>query len=84
MCAPLAARSNVEAADLRRLARREQDRQVTARLIVPTDMLDSMSREATAPAAWVERQTAPDRASASTPRVWVALRGQPPPGPNQG
>ena len=62
MGAPLAIRTDMEAAALRRLARRESDGRVAARLIALADALDGMSRGAAARAAGMDRQT---------PRDWV-------------
>ena len=46
MGAPVAIRTDLEAVELRRLARREQDGRVTARLIALANVRDGMSREA--------------------------------------
>ena len=51
MGAPLVIRTELEAAELRRLARRERDGRVAARLIALANVLDGMSREAAARAA---------------------------------
>ncbi len=60
MGAALAIRTDMEAAALRRLARRERDGRVTARLIALANVLDGMSREAAARAAGMDRQTLRD------------------------
>jgi transposase len=60
MGAPLIIRSDMEAAELRRLARRERDGRVAARLIALANVLDGMSREAAARAAGMDRQTLRD------------------------
>ena len=60
MGAPLAIRTDLEAAELRRLARRERDGRVTARLIALANALDGMGREAAARSAGMDRQTLRD------------------------
>jgi transposase len=60
MGAPLAIRTDLEAAELRRLARRERDGRVAARLIALANVLDGMSRKAAAHAAGMDRQTLRD------------------------
>ena len=60
MGAPLAIRTDLEAAALRRLARRERDGRVSSRLIALANVLDGMSREAAARAAGMDRQTLRD------------------------
>ena len=60
MGAPLAIRSDVEAAELRRLARLEADGRVASRLLGLANVLDGMSREAAARAAGMDRQTLRD------------------------
>lgn len=54
---PLAIRTELEAAELRHLARRERDGRVSSRLIALANVLDGMSREAAARAAGMDRQT---------------------------
>jgi putative transposase len=61
MGAPLAIRTDPEAAELRRLARRERDGRMAARPIAPAHVLDGMSREAAARSAGMDRQTLRDR-----------------------
>jgi transposase len=60
MGAAVAIRSDVEAAALRRGARRERDGRVAARLIALANVLDGMSREAAARLAGMDRQTLRD------------------------
>ena len=60
MGAPLEVRTDMEAAELRRLARRERDGRVAARLIALANVLDGMSRGAAARAAGMDRQTLRD------------------------
>lgn len=56
----VAIRTDIEAAELRRLARREADGRVAARLLGLANVLDGMSREAAARAAGMDRQTLRD------------------------
>jgi transposase len=56
----LAIRTDVEAAELRRLARRERDGRAAARLIAMANVLDGMSRDAAARSAGMDRQTLRD------------------------
>ena len=90
MGAPLAIRADLDAAELRRLARRERDGRVTARLIALANALDGMGREAAARSAGMGRQTLRDwairlsgdpsqRRSASAPRAWRACATSPGP-----
>jgi transposase len=60
MGAPVAIRRDLEAAELRRLARRQRDGRVSARLTALADVLDGMSREAAARTAGMGRQTLRD------------------------
>jgi transposase len=60
MGAPLVLRTDMEAGQLRRLARRERDGRVATRLIALANVLDGMSREAAARAAGMDRQTLRD------------------------
>ena len=55
MGAALVVRDDVEAAELRRLARRERDGRVAARLLAIAGVLDGMSRAAAARAAGMDR-----------------------------
>ena len=57
---PLAIRTDLEVAALRRLARRERDGRVSSRLIALANVLDGMSRQAAARAAGMDRQTLRD------------------------
>src|ERR671910_235292 len=57
---PLAIRTDLEAAQLRRLARRERDGRVSSRLMALANVLDGRSREAAARAAGMDRQTLRD------------------------
>ena len=77
MGAPLAIRTDLEAAELRRLARRERDGRVTARLIAPADALDGMGREAAARSAGMDRQTLRDRVIRFNAGGVAGLRDQP-------
>jgi transposase len=58
--AALTIRGDIEAAELRRLARRERDGRVAARLFVLAHALDGVSRGAAARAAGMDRQTLRD------------------------
>jgi transposase len=60
MGAPLTIQSDLEAEELRRLARRERDGRVAARLIALANVLDGMNRDAAARAAGMDRQTLRD------------------------
>ena len=60
MGAALTVRDDIEAAELRRLARRERDGRVSARLLAIAGVLDGMSRAAAARAAGMDRQTLRD------------------------
>jgi transposase len=60
MGAPVVIRTDLEAAELRRLARRGRDGRVAARRIALANVLDGMSREAAARAAGMDRQTLRD------------------------
>ena len=60
MGAAVAIRTDMEAGELRRLARRERDGRVSARLIALASVLDGMSREAAARGAGMDRQTLRD------------------------
>ena len=83
MGAPLAIQPDVEAAELRRLARREPDGRVVARLMALANVLDGMSREAAARAAGMDRRWTARRCGtgsfASTPRAWRACATSPGP-----
>jgi transposase len=60
MGSPLIVRSDLEAAELRRLARRERDGRVAARWVALANVLDGMTREVAARAAGMDRQTLRD------------------------
>ena len=60
MGAALVVRDDVAAVELRRLARRERDGRVAARLLAIAGVLDGMSRAAAAWAAGMDRQTLRD------------------------
>ncbi len=60
MGAALVVRDDIETAELRRLARRERDGRVSARLLAIAGVLDGMSRAAAARAAGMDRQTLRD------------------------
>jgi transposase len=80
MGAALAIRGDVEVADLRRLARRERDGRVSARLLAIANALDGMSREAAARAAGMDRQTLRDWVHRFNAEGVEGLRDQPRPG----
>ena len=60
MGAAVPIRTDMQAADLRRLARQQADGRVAARLFGLANVLDGMSREAAARAAGMDRQTLRD------------------------
>ncbi len=60
MGAAVAIRTDIEAAELRRLARRQDDGRVASRLLGLANVLDGMSREEAARAAGMDRQTLRD------------------------
>ncbi len=80
MGAALAIRGDIEAAELRRLARQEQDGRVSARLLALANALDGMSREAAARAAGMDRQTLRDWVVRFNAEGTAGLRDQPRPG----
>jgi transposase len=80
MGAPLAIRTDIEAAELRRLARRERDGRVAARLLALANALDGMSRAAAARAAGMDRQTLRDWVVRFNAEGVAGLRDQPRPG----
>jgi len=61
MGAPLAIRQDIEAEELRRLARRETDGRVACRLLGLANVLDGMKRTEAAGRAGMDRQTLRDR-----------------------
>ena len=73
-------RGDIEAAELRRLARRERDGRVSARLLVLANALEGMSREAAARAAGMDRQTLRDWVVRFNAEGTAGLRDQPRPG----
>lgn len=80
MGAALAIRDDIEAAELRRSARRERDGRVSARLLALANALDGMSREAAARAAGMDRQTLRDWVVRFNAEGVAGLRDQPRPG----
>lgn len=80
MGAPLEVRTDMEAAELRRLARRERDGRVAARLIALANVLDGMSRGAAARAAGMDRHTLRDWVIRFNAVGADGLRDQPRPG----
>lgn len=70
-------RTEIEAAELRRLARREADGRVTARLLGLANVLDGMSLEAAARAAGMDRQTLGDWVHRFNAEGVEGLRDQP-------
>jgi putative transposase len=80
MGAALAIRDDVEVAELRRLARRERDGRVSARLLALANALDGTSREAAARAAGMDRQTLRDWVIRFNAAGVAGLRDQPRPG----
>ena len=77
--AALAIRADVEAAELRRLARRGRDGRVAARLIALASALRGMSREAAARAAGMDRRTLRDWVVRFNAEGVDGLRDQPRP-----
>lgn len=80
MGAAVAIRTDIEAAELRRLARQEDDGRVAARLLGLANVLDGMSREAAARAAGMDRQTLRDWVHRFNAKGVAGLRDQPRPG----
>lgn len=78
--AAVAIRTDIEAAALRRLARREADGRVAARLLGLAKVLDGMSREAAARAADMDRQTLRDWVHRFNAEGVAGLRDRPRPG----
>jgi transposase len=76
----VAIRRDIEAADLRRLARREADGRVAARLLGLANVWGGMSREAAACAAGMDRQTLRDWVQRFNAEGVAGLRDQPRPG----
>src|SRR5918994_7485160 len=73
----LAIHMGLEAGELRRLARRETDGRVTARLLAIANVLDGMSRTAAAEAAGMDRQTLRDGVIRYNENGPEGLRGRP-------
>jgi len=73
-------RTDIEAAELRRLARLESDGRVATRLLGLANVLDGMSREATARSAGMDRQTLRDWVHRFNAKGVAGLRDQPRPG----
>ena len=73
----LAIHMGLEAGELQRLARRETDGRVTARLFAIANVLDGMSRKAAAEAAGMDRQTLRDWVIRYNERGSEGLRDQP-------
>jgi transposase len=80
MGAAVAIRADIEAAELRRQARRERDGRVAARLIALANVLDGMSRGAAARAAGMDRHTLRDWVIRFNAVGADGLRDQPRPG----
>ena len=80
MGAALVVRNDVEAAELRRLARRERDGRIAARLLAIAGVLDGMSRAAAARAAGMDRQTLRDWVVRFNAEGIAGLHDQPRPG----
>ena len=76
MGAPLIIQSDLEAEELRRLARREREGRVAARLIALANVLDGMNREAAARAAGMDRQTLRDWVHRYNAEGLAGLRGR--------
>lgn len=77
MGAAVAIRTDVEAGELRRLARRERAGRVAARLMALANVLDGMSREAAARFAGMDRQTLRDWVIRFNAKGVAGLRDQP-------
>ena len=80
MGAALVVRDDIEAAELRRLARRERDGRLSARLLAIAGVLDGMSRAAAARAAGMDRQTLRDWVVRFNAEGIAGLHDQPRPG----
>ena len=76
----LVVRDDIEAAELRRLARRERDGRVSARLLAIAGVLNGMSRAAAARAAGMDRQTLRDWVVRFNAEGIAGLHDQPRPG----
>jgi transposase len=80
MGAAVPIRTDMQAAELRRLARQEADGRVAARLLGLANVLDGMSREAAARAAGMDRQTLRDWVHRFNAGGVAGLRDEPRPG----
>ncbi len=80
MGAALVVRDDIETAELRRLARRERDGRVSARLLAIAGVLDGMSRAAAARAAGMDHQTLRDWVVRFNTEGIAGLHDQPRPG----
>lgn len=80
MGAAVPIRTDMQAAELRRLARQEADGRVAARLLGLASVLDGMSREAAARAAGMDRQTLRDWVHRFNAGGVAGLRDEPRPG----
>jgi transposase len=80
MGAPLAIRTDIGVAELRRLARRERDGRVAARLLALANVLVGMRRVAAARAAGMDRQTLRDWVIRFNAEGVAGLRDRPRPG----
>src|SRR3712207_424746 len=80
MPAPLPIRTDRDAAELRRLARRERDGRVSARLLALANALDGLPREGAARLAGVTGRTLGDRVHRYNEEGGEGLRDRPRPG----
>src|SRR5215211_4911278 len=80
MPAPLPIRTDRDAAELRRLARREHDGRVGARLLALANALDGLPRERAAELAGMDRQTLRDWVHRYNAEGVAGLRDRPRPG----
>src|SRR5215213_6355157 len=78
--APLSIRTDRDPAELRRLARRERDGRVSARLLALADALDGLPREEAARLAGMTGQTLGDRVHRYNAEGVEGLRDRPRPG----
>ena len=76
----VAIRTDIEAAELRRVARHKSDGRVAARLLGLANVLDGMSREAAARAAGMDRQTLRDWMHRFNAEGIAGLHDEPRPG----
>ena len=80
MPAPLSIRTDRDAAELRRLARRERDGRVSARLLALANALEGLPREKAARLAGMTGQTLGDRVHRYNTQGVEGLRDRPRPG----